>query len=82
MKHLSKLAATTAVVILAGSVSASAAILDFTKGFPGATSGTEFGGWSLTGYYKGKPHSLNTSDAGPGEVGSVPLAGQNGGVGV
>lgn len=80
MMHLSKLAATTAVMVLAGGVSASAAILDFTKGLPGATSGTEFGGWTLTGYYNGKEKALNTSSTGPGAVG--PLAGDNDGVGV
>lgn len=80
MMHLSKLAATATVLVLAGGVSASAAILDFTKGLPGATSGSEFGGWTLTGYYNGKEKKLNTSSDGPGAVGV--LAGDNDGVGV
>lgn len=80
MKHLTKLAATTATVILASGVAASAAILDFTAGTTGATSGSEFGGWSMQGYYNGEPHSLNTSTKGPGPMG--PLAGDNDGAGV
>lgn len=82
MRHALKMASAAAALILAGSIPASAAIIDFTKGLPGATSGTEAGGWSLAGFYNGQPHSLNNREAGPGPIGSAPLAGDNDGVGV
>lgn len=78
MKNLTKLAGTTAVALLAGAVSASAALIDFTDndtGFDGAI------GNGITWVLTGTPLPPNTDEVGGGR----PLGGlawENDGVGI
>ena len=76
MKPVLKLAAVASAALLAGTVSASAALIDFTSNAVSTGPGTEGGGWTLTG----NPEFPNTSESGPGPVGS--LAGDNDGLGI
>lgn len=77
MKNMTKLATTATAVLMAGSVAASASIIDFTDnstGFSGTVGGIT---WELTG----TPIDPNTNEAGPGRpIG--PLAWENDGVGI
>jgi hypothetical protein len=77
MKTTLKLTAAASAFLLAGTISASAALVDFTIGKPGTLSGTEAGGWSVTGNL-----TPNANFAGPGAIGTPTLAGDNDGFGV
>lgn len=77
MKNLTTLAATATAVLMAGSVAASAALIDFTDNSTGFTGTAGGATWVLTG----NPIDPNTDEPGPGRpIG--PLAWENDGVGV
>ena len=76
MNFLAKMATSSAVALVIGAVSASAATIDFTDNSVSTGPGTEGGGWTLSG----NPEFPNTNEAGPGAVGG--LVGDNDGLGI
>ena len=79
MTELFKLTGAAAVSLLAGTVVASATILDFTNNSTGASGAIDGIAWELTVF----PDDLNQSDPGPnGASPTEDLAGQNDGIGI
>ncbi|RLJ36199.1 putative secreted protein [Litoreibacter meonggei] len=76
MKNFLKLTTTAAVLTVAGSLSASAALIDFSATGTGFSGSLGSNNWTLTGF----PVAPNTDETGRGPVGVI--AGDNDGVGI